>query len=69
MIKFICIAAITIALTGCYQSVSIGDIKRAVYFCNSVDSEVETISALMNGAEIVTCLNGKREVNPVLPGV
>ena len=69
MLKLACIAAITIALTGCYQSVSIGDIKRAVYFCNSVDSEVESIQADMLGDEYVNCLNGKRERNPVVPSV
>jgi hypothetical protein len=69
LLKLIAIGSLTLALSGCYQSVSIGDIKRGIYYCQSVDSELEAITSDVMGVETAICLNGKRKPNPTIPSV
>ena len=54
--KYIIIAATSIFLSGCYQTVNLYDIDRAIVACGSKENIVE-IYAFNNGSENVLCRN------------
>lgn len=51
-----------LSLQGCmYQTVNSYDIARANYYCKGSENVVQ-ISSSVSGVEIVTCLDGSKEV-------
>jgi hypothetical protein len=56
--KYIIIAVTSIFLSGCYQTVNLYDIDRAIVVCGSKENIVQ-ITAFFIGAEEVLCRNGE----------
>jgi len=56
--KYTSIIVASIFLSGCYQSVNLYDIDRAIVVCGSKENIVQ-ITAIFIGAEEVLCRNGE----------
>ena len=50
---------LTLALTGCYQTVNINDIETAIKACNGIEN-VNSVDAFASGREVAECKNRTR---------
>lgn len=60
MYKLFSTVVACVALSGCWQSVSVSDIEAANIICKGNSAEVVEISAYFDSGEVVTCSNRKR---------